>query len=68
MTTGLPYLAAGPLAAIFVGMLLVPLRDFTSASNLTFVFMVLTIAVAAGGADPRPWPPPSARRSAWTSC
>ncbi len=43
------YLAAGPLAAIFLGMMLVPLRDFTSASNLTFVFMALTIAIAALG-------------------
>ena len=46
------YLAAGPLAAIFLGMLLVPLRDFTSASNLTFVFMALTIAIAALGGRP----------------
>ncbi len=46
------YLAAGPLAAIFLGMMLVPLRDFTSASNLTFVFMALTIAIAALGGRP----------------
>jgi len=48
---GLLYLAAGPLAAIFLGMLLVPLRDFTSASNFTFVFMALTIAIAALGGE-----------------
>src|SRR5438309_1875653 len=46
------YLAAGPLAAIFLGMLLVPLRDVTSASNFTFVFMALTIAIAALGGRP----------------
>src|SRR5437867_2652664 len=46
------YLAAGPLAAIFLGMLLVPLRDYTTASNLTFVFMALTIAIAALGGRP----------------
>src|SRR2546425_2490551 len=46
------YLAAGPLAAILLGMLLVPLRDFTSASNFTFVFMALTIAIAALGGRP----------------
>ncbi len=49
---GLLYLAAGPLAAIFLGMVLVPLRDFTSASNFTFVFMALTIAIAALGGRP----------------
>ena len=49
---GLLYLAAGPLAAILLGMLLVPLRDYTTASNLTFVFMALTIAVSALGGRP----------------
>jgi K+-sensing histidine kinase KdpD len=39
-------------AAILLGMLLVPLRDFTSASNFTFVFMALTIAIAALGGRP----------------
>jgi K+-sensing histidine kinase KdpD len=49
---GLLYLAAGPLSAILLGMLLVPLRDHTTASNLTFVFMALTIAVSALGGRP----------------
>src|SRR6185295_17603637 len=49
---GLLYLAAGPLSAILLGMLLVPLRDYTTASNLTFVFMALTIAVSALGGRP----------------
>jgi two-component system sensor histidine kinase KdpD len=47
------YLGAGPLAAIILGMVLVPVRDFTTASNFTFVFLVLTIAVAElGGRGP----------------
>jgi hypothetical protein len=43
------YLSAGPLAAIVIGMGLVPLRGFTVASNFTFVFVVLTIVVAEFG-------------------
>src|SRR6266496_4348881 len=46
------YLAAGPLTAVFLGMLLVPLREYTSASNFTFAFMALTIAIAALGGRP----------------
>jgi hypothetical protein len=43
------FLSAGPLAAILIGMGLVPLRGFTIASNFTFVFVVLTIVVAEYG-------------------
>ena len=43
------YLAAGPAAALFIGMALVPLRGITTASNFTFVFMALTIVVAEFG-------------------
>jgi two-component system sensor histidine kinase KdpD len=43
------YLGAGPTAAILLGMLLVPLRELTTASNLTFAFLALTIAVAEFG-------------------
>lgn len=43
------YTAVGPLVALFLGMALIPLRDFTTASNLTFVFIVLTIVVAEFG-------------------
>jgi hypothetical protein len=43
------YLSLGPLAAIVLGMALVPLRDFTVPSNFTFAFLVLTIAVAELG-------------------
>jgi K+-sensing histidine kinase KdpD len=43
------YLATGPLAAILIGMSLVPLRGLTVASNFTFVFVVLTIVVAEFG-------------------
>jgi two-component system sensor histidine kinase KdpD len=47
------YLGAGPLLAIVLGMALVPLRGFTPASNLTFVFLALTILVAElGGRKP----------------
>jgi hypothetical protein len=42
-------LGAGPLAAILLGLALVPLRSFTSASNLGFAFMALTILVAEYG-------------------
>jgi len=43
------YLGAGPLAAMLLGVALVPLRGFTSASNLTFFFIALTIVVAEFG-------------------
>lgn len=43
------YLGIGPLAAVILGMALVPLRDLTTASNFTFVFLVLTIVVAELG-------------------
>ena len=43
------YLAGGPLAAVLLGIALVPLRGFTSASNFTFLFMALTILVAEMG-------------------
>jgi K+-sensing histidine kinase KdpD len=43
------YLSVGPLAAILIGMALVPLRGFTIASNFTFAFVVLTIVVAELG-------------------
>jgi K+-sensing histidine kinase KdpD len=43
------YLGAGPLVAVVLGMALVPLRGFTTASNFTFLFMALTILVAELG-------------------
>jgi hypothetical protein len=43
------YLAGGPLAAVLLGMGLVPLRGYTTASNFTFLFMALTILVAELG-------------------
>jgi len=43
------FLGAGPFAAILLGLALVPLREFTSASNLGFAFMALTILVAEYG-------------------
>lgn len=48
-TGSLIYLGAGPIAAILLGMGLVPLRSYTTASNFTFVFMALTILVAEYG-------------------
>ena len=45
----LVYAGVGPLAAILIGMALVPFRDFTSASNFTFVFLALIILVAELG-------------------
>ena len=43
------YLGAGPIGAILLGMTLVPLRGFTSASNFTFLFLALTILVGEFG-------------------
>lgn len=52
-TESLLYLGVGPLAAILLGMALVPLRSYTTASNFTFAFMALTILVAElGGRRP----------------
>jgi hypothetical protein len=45
----LVYLGVGPLAAILVGMALVPFRELTTASNFTFIFMALIIVVAELG-------------------
>jgi K+-sensing histidine kinase KdpD len=49
----LVYAALGPLAALLLGMLLIPFRDLTTASNFTFLFLVLTIVVAEFGGR---WP------------
>ena len=40
------YIALGPLVALALGMLLIPVRGFTTASNFTYIFLVLTIVVA----------------------
>ena len=48
----LGWAGGGAIAAVLLGMVLVPLRELASASNLTFVFLALTIVVAelGGGA------------------
>jgi hypothetical protein len=47
------YLSAGPLAAIALGVALMPMRETTTASNLSFAFMALTlIAAELGGKGP----------------
>lgn len=43
------YLAIGPLIALVLAIALTPLRGLTSASNLTFFFLILTIVVAEYG-------------------
>ena len=43
------YTALGPLAAMALGILLIPVRGFTTASNFTYIFLVLTIVVAEFG-------------------
>jgi K+-sensing histidine kinase KdpD len=43
------YLGVGPLAAVLLGMALMPLRGVTTASNFTFGFLALTIVVAELG-------------------
>lgn len=47
------YLGVGPLAAIVLGAGLIPFRELTTASNLTLVFLVLTIIVGHLGGR---WP------------
>ncbi|HEY7699524.1 MAG TPA: DUF4118 domain-containing protein [Vicinamibacteria bacterium] len=47
------FLGAGPIAAVVLGMMLIPLREWTTASNLTFVFLALIIGVAELGGR---WP------------
>ncbi len=41
--------ASGGLAAVALGMALIPLREWTSASNLAFAFIVLTVVMAELG-------------------
>jgi hypothetical protein len=48
-TERLFYLGVGPLAALLLGVALVPVRGFTTASNFTFVFLALTIVVGELG-------------------
>jgi hypothetical protein len=45
----LVWIGVGPLAAMALGVALIPFRPLTSASNLAFVFLVLTILVAEVG-------------------
>lgn len=47
------YLGVGPIAAILLGVLLMPLRELTVASNFTFAFLALTmVAGELGGHGP----------------
>jgi len=48
-TDRLFYLAGGPIAAVFLGVALVLVRDWTTASNFSFVFLALVIGVAEFG-------------------
>src|SRR5262245_45323680 len=43
------WMIAGALGAMALGVALIPIRSFTSASNLAFVFLALTIVVAELG-------------------
>jgi hypothetical protein len=43
------YLGAGPLVAVLIGFGLAPFRETTTAANLSFAFVILTIVVAAFG-------------------
>ena len=43
------WIAIGPLCAMALGVVLIPFRTLTSASNLAFGFLVLTIVVAEVG-------------------
>jgi hypothetical protein len=48
-TDSLFYAGAGPLAAILLGMALIPVRGLTPTANLSFAFIALTIVVAELG-------------------
>lgn len=48
-TETLFYSAAGPMAALLVGVAFIPLRGLTPASNFTFAFLVLTIVAGELG-------------------
>jgi K+-sensing histidine kinase KdpD len=48
-TDRLFFTAGGPVAAIFLGVALVPFREWTTASNFSFLFLALIIAVAEFG-------------------
>jgi K+-sensing histidine kinase KdpD len=43
------YAGVGPVAAVLLGMALIPLRGVTTASNLTFAFLALIIVIAELG-------------------
>ncbi len=43
------WVAVGGIGAIALGVALIPLRSITSASNLAFVFLILTIVIAEVG-------------------
>jgi K+-sensing histidine kinase KdpD len=43
------YLGAGPLVAVLLGVALVPIRELTTASNFTYLFLALIIVVAEFG-------------------
>jgi hypothetical protein len=45
----LVYVGAGPLLAVLLGFALIPFRESTTASNLSFAFVVLTVVVSAFG-------------------
>lgn len=47
------WMVAGALGAMALGFVMIPLRGLTSASNLAFVFLILTLLVAElGGRTP----------------
>jgi K+-sensing histidine kinase KdpD len=43
------YLGIGPIAAILLGAALIPVRELTTASNLAFAFLALTIVAGEAG-------------------
>ena len=61
------WIAIGALGAMALGVSLIPFRTLTSASNLAFAFLALTIVVAKVGGAPPGSRRPSCRRSASTS-
>lgn len=49
---GLAWMVAGGVGSILLAVFLIPLRSFTPASNLAFVFLAFTIVVAELGGRP----------------
>jgi hypothetical protein len=67
---GLFYLPGGVIAAILLGMALIPLREMTHAGNFIFAFVILIIVAGERGGrrtelGRRPGPQAALRAAVW---